>query len=133
MVMGHRLPQPRCPARASRGRAVRIRVRGKPDKAWLLLDNGDGELCASDPGHGEDLTLEIRDTMALARWHLGHIKWGTALRSGGIVVHGPTDLRRALPTWNLRPRTGRRMGEIKGSPEQVADFVYGLTPANPTG
>lgn len=103
---------------------------GEPDRVWLLLENGDGELCASDPGHGDDLVVEIRDTMALAKWHLGHIEWGTALRSGAIVVHGPTNLRRALPTWNLRPLTGHRIDEIKGSPEQVADFVYGLTPAS---
>lgn len=104
---------------------------GKPDTAWLLLENGDGELCASDPGHGDDLVVEVRDTMALARWHLGHIGWGTALRSGGIVVHGPTNLRRALPTWNLRPLTGQRIQRAKDSPEQIADFVYNLTPANP--
>lgn len=105
---------------------------GEPETAWLLLENGDGELCASAPGHGEDIVVEIRDTMALARWHLGHIEWGTALKSGGIVVHGPTDLRRALPTWNLRPQTGHKIGEIKGSPQQVADFVYGLSPDNTT-
>ena len=99
---------------------------GKRTKAWLLLEHGDGEVCASDPGHGEDLVVEVHDTTALARWHLGHIEWGTALRSGGIVVHGPTKLRRALPTWNLRPSTGHRLEAIKDDPEQVADFVYGL-------
>ncbi len=105
---------------------------GKPDKAWLLLENGDGEVCATDPGHGDDLVVEVHDTMALARWHLGHIEWGTALRSGEIVVHGPTNLRRALPTWNLRPLTGHRIEEIRDSPERVARFVYGLTHPNPT-
>lgn len=75
--------------------------------------------------------VEVHDTMALAEWHLGHIERGTALRSGGIVVHRPTNLRRAPPTWHLRPRTGHRIAEIKGSPEQVAGFVYGLTPADP--
>jgi len=104
---------------------------GKPSRAWLLLDHGDGEVCASDPGYGDDLVVEVRDTMALAQWHLGHIEWGTALRSGGIVVHGPTTLRRALPTWNLRPLTGHKIKEIKHSPDQVAGFVYGIAPPSP--
>ena len=99
---------------------------GKPDTAWLLLENGDGELCATDPGHGDDLIVEVHDTMTLARWHLGHIEWGNALRSGGIVVHGPTELRRALPTWNLRPLKGQRVRQVQDSPEQMARFVYGL-------
>lgn len=99
---------------------------GRPDTAWFLLENGDGEVCATDPGHGDDLVVEVHDTMALAHWHLGHLSWGAAIRSGGIVVHGPTHLRRALPTWNRRPRTGERIAQIQGHPEQVAEFVYGL-------
>lgn len=105
---------------------------GKRDTAWLLLENGDGELCATNPGYVEDLVVEVHDTMALAQWHLGHIEWNTALRSGGIAVHGPAALRRALPTWNLRPLTGQRIKQVKDSPEQTAEFVYGLAPADRT-
>jgi DNA-binding HxlR family transcriptional regulator len=105
---------------------------GKRDTAWLLLENGDGEVCATDPGYGDDLVVEVHDTMALARWHLGHIEWNAAVRSGGIVVHGPTDLRRALPTWNLRPLTGHRIKQVKGSAKRTAEFVYGLAPTDPT-
>lgn len=105
---------------------------GKRDTAWLLLEKGDGELCATNPGYADDLIVEVRDTMALARWHLGHIEWNTAVRSGGLVVHGPADLRRALPTWNLRPLTGHRIKQVKASAEQTAEFVYELAPADQT-
>jgi DNA-binding HxlR family transcriptional regulator len=99
---------------------------GKPDTAWLVIENGDGEVCAIDPGYGDDLVVEIHDTMTLARWHLGHLEWGAALKSGGIVVRGPTALRRALPTWNLRPLAGRRIQLLGNDPEATAGFVYDL-------
>jgi DNA-binding HxlR family transcriptional regulator len=104
---------------------------GKPDTAWLVLDKGDGEVCATDPGYGDDLIVEVHEAMALARWHLGHIEWSTALRSGAIVVRGPTDLRRALPTWNLRPLMGRRIQQVKQSPARTAEFVYGVAATDP--
>lgn len=105
---------------------------GKRDRAWLLLENGNGELCATDPGYGDDLVVEVHDTMALSRWHLGHIEWNTALRSGAITVLGPKELRRALPTWNLRPLTGHRIKQVKNSPHRTAEFVYGLPLTDPT-
>lgn len=70
---------------------------------WLLLDHGGGELCAFDPGFGDDLVVAIHDPLIFARWHLGLITWAKALRTGAITVIGPSDLRRALPTWNHAP------------------------------
>jgi hypothetical protein len=70
--------------------------RGRPDAAWLLIHEGDAELCTTDPGYGEDLVVEVKDAMVFARWHLGHIDWANALRSGGITVTGSSDLRKAL-------------------------------------
>jgi len=99
----------------------------RPDTAWLLIENRDAELCATDPGYGDDLIVEISDTMAFARWHLGHIEWADAIRSGGITVRGRTDLRRALPTWNTRPRLGRRIAEAKEDPQRTAELVYKLS------
>jgi hypothetical protein len=43
------------------------------------------------------------------RWHLGHISWATALRSGALSVTGPRELVRALPTWNRRPEIGLQL------------------------
>jgi hypothetical protein len=100
--------------------------RGKPDVAWLLIENGDAELCATDPGYGDDLVVDVNDAMVLARWHLGHIEWGDALRSGGIVVKGPSELRRALPAWNRRPQMGKRLRATQGNARRIAEMVYQL-------
>jgi DNA-binding HxlR family transcriptional regulator len=83
--------------------------RGRPETAWLLIERGEAELCAFDPEFGDDLIVTINDPLTFARWHLGHIDWATALRSGGVTVTGPRDLRRALPTWNRRPEIGVRL------------------------
>jgi DNA-binding HxlR family transcriptional regulator len=83
-----------------------FRYRGRPERAWLLVERGDAELCAFDPGFGEDVLVTINDPLTFARWHLGHIPWATALRSGGVSVTGPRELARALPTWNRRPEIG---------------------------
>ncbi len=58
---------------------------------------------------GEDLIVVVNDPLAFARWHLGHLDWAAALRSGGITVTGSRDLRKALPIWNRRPEVGARL------------------------
>ena len=83
--------------------------RGKPETSWFLVDRGDAELCAFDPGFGDDLVVVVNDPVVFARWHLGHIDWAAALRSGGITVSGRRDLRRALPRWNRRPEVGANL------------------------
>jgi hypothetical protein len=80
--------------------------RGRTKTSWLLIELGKAELCAFDPGFGDDLIVTINDPLAFARWHLGHIAWTTALASDGVTVTGPPDLGRALPTWNRRPDIG---------------------------
>lgn len=83
--------------------------RGRQERSWLLIERDEAELCAFDPAFGDDLVVIVNDPLAFARWHLGHIDWPTALRSEGITVSGPRDLRRALPTWNRRPEVGKRL------------------------
>jgi DNA-binding HxlR family transcriptional regulator len=105
--------------------------RGRPDRAWLLINKGEAELCATDPGYGEDLVVEVNDTMVFARWHLGHIDWANALRSGGITVRGRQDLRKALPTWNRRPEMGKRLRGAQGDARLIANLVYHLEEETP--
>lgn len=100
--------------------------RGRTDTSWLLIQNGGAELCATDPGFGDDLVVQIIDTMAFARWHLGQIEWAQALRSGGILVKGPPALGRALPTWNLRPELGRRIRAKAEDSRSIANLVYSV-------
>jgi DNA-binding HxlR family transcriptional regulator len=69
-------------------------------RSWLLIERGEAEYCLKYPGGEEELIVVIHDPLAFARWHLGQIEWGAALRSGAIEVKGSRTLARALPTWN---------------------------------
>jgi DNA-binding HxlR family transcriptional regulator len=75
---------------------------GPGSRGWLLIQRGDAEVCERHPGGEEDLVVVVSDPVVFARWHLGELDWGDALRSGAIDVTGPSALARALPTWNRR-------------------------------
>jgi DNA-binding HxlR family transcriptional regulator len=70
---------------------------------WMLVENGNAELCYSPPGFDTDLEVTARSG-PFTRWHVGEVEWSTALRRGDIRVSGPRRLARALPTWNERAR-----------------------------
>ncbi len=70
-------------------------------RLWLLVENGDAEVCKHHPGFEEDLIVET-DSKTLVHWHLRRIEWADALRSGRIRVKGPPSLARGLPDWNRR-------------------------------
>ena len=57
---------------------------GPGRRSWLLIERGDAEYCVKYPGGEEDLIVVVNDPLAFARWHLGQIEWGDALRSGAI-------------------------------------------------
>lgn len=103
-------------------------------RGWLLVENGDAELCEKHPGFEEDLVVVVNDPLAFARWHLGEIEWGHALRAGAIAVHGQRDLARALPTWNrragpLRKRPRRNTGNGHGPVADISNpHVTGIIP-----
>ncbi|MPZ92945.1 MAG: FAD-binding protein [Actinobacteria bacterium] len=73
---------------------------------WLLVEDGNAELCRKHPGFEEDVQV-VADSLVFARWHLGEVEWADALRSGEIHVTGPRKLARALPTWNRRAAVPR--------------------------
>ena len=73
---------------------------GPGSRSWLLVERGDAEICEKYPGGEEDLIVVVHDPVAFARWHLGEITWGAALRSEAIEVTGSRTLARALPTWH---------------------------------
>ena len=87
--------------------AFDLRLRNRWTRIWLLIENREPEVCSFDPGFGEDATITIEDDLTFARWHLGMIEWGAALRSGGIRVEGKREITRALPTWNAGPAIHR--------------------------
>jgi FAD/FMN-containing dehydrogenase/DNA-binding HxlR family transcriptional regulator len=116
-----------------------FKIRQHVIRVWLLIENRDAELCSFDPGFEEDAVVTIEDHLAFARWHLGLVKWGTALRSGGIRVQGKRNITRALPTWNAGPHihvAGRERHTRPPEPPRVPLDIRGLpkvahpTPAN---
>jgi len=68
---------------------------------WMLFERGAAELCHANPGFDIDLQVEA-ESEAFTQWHVGHLSWQAALRTGRIQVEGPATLARALPSWNTR-------------------------------
>jgi hypothetical protein len=96
------VPGARPAAGAAGGGSVRVPDQPKSSRHfWLVLDGERSEVCRKDPGHEPDLVVEA-ESMALAEWHLGRVRWGDALRDDRIRVAGPRRLARMLPTWNRR-------------------------------
>jgi len=81
---------------------------GPGSRSWLLIERGEAEICEIYPGGEEHLVVVVNDPVAFARWHLGEIRWGDALRSGAIDVMGSPSLARALPTWHRDHEHGPR-------------------------
>jgi DNA-binding HxlR family transcriptional regulator len=79
---------------------------GPGSRCWLLIEQGDAEICDKYPGGDEQLVVVVNDPMVFARWHLGELGWGDALRSGAIELTGSRNLARALPTWHRAHERG---------------------------
>jgi DNA-binding HxlR family transcriptional regulator len=79
---------------------------GGGSRNWLLIERGDAEICEKYPGGDEHLVVVVNDPVVFARWHLGEIQWGDALRSGAIELRGSPNLARALPTWHRAHERG---------------------------
>ena len=86
------LPQPRM--------VVRFDVTGGrgPHRYWLVVGPAEREVCAHDPGHGDDAVVTC-DPAALIAWHCGRLGLGTAMRAGTMTVTGPPWSVRTLAEW----------------------------------
>lgn len=71
---------------------------------WLLIEQGDAEVCYSDPGDEPDVNVQA-ESLAFVDWHRGKLNWSTAVKAGQITATGRRDLVRALPTWNSHEPT----------------------------
>jgi len=94
-------------------------VRGPGRRGWLLVERRNAEICERHPGGDEDLVVLVHEPLAFARWHLGEIAWGDALRSRAIEVTGRPDLARALPTWNRYVNQPRHADDASAQPVGV--------------
>ncbi len=85
---------------------IRFDFPDQPKKStplWFVFDEEESEVCRNHPGFEED-AIVTAESSALAEWHLGRIEWAAATRAGRIRISGPRDLKRDLPTWNLRSK-----------------------------
>lgn len=65
---------------------------------WLVVQDGEVDVCMKDPGHEVDLTMQT-DLRTLTGVWMGDIGLGQALRDHRIRLDGPTRLRRDIATW----------------------------------
>lgn len=69
---------------------------------WLVLAHDAGhdqaDVCDSDPGFEVTVTVE-GELRSLVRVWLGEASWSGEISGGRLRLTGPTDQRRALPSW----------------------------------
>jgi DNA-binding HxlR family transcriptional regulator len=65
---------------------------------WLVINSGDADVCDADPGYPVAITV-IAHLRHLTEVWRGDVSWEQALRSGTVAIHGPEELRRAVPRW----------------------------------
>jgi DNA-binding HxlR family transcriptional regulator len=61
-------------------------------------EEGDADLCLTDPGLSVDLNVDA-EAQAMAEVWLGQLELGAAMRSRRLKVTGPDHLVRSLPDW----------------------------------
>jgi DNA-binding HxlR family transcriptional regulator len=80
---------------------VAFHLSGVPSKAsrwWLVVSDGEADVCDFDPGFEVTGTVET-DLRTLTRIWRGDVDWSLALLDGRVAVSGPSDVRRAIPSW----------------------------------
>lgn len=78
-----------------------FRLEGVPPKAsrwWLVVSEGEADICDFDPGYEVTATIETSLRTLTAVWR-GDVSWSRALLDGSLTVSGLADARRALPNW----------------------------------
>jgi DNA-binding HxlR family transcriptional regulator len=81
----------------SKGLVARVDLDDRPtQRFWMLLRQSHAEVCSAYPGRAEDLIVRT-DSQTLARWHLRHLTYEQAARSGRLRIEGdPGSLRAFL-------------------------------------
>jgi len=65
---------------------------------WLVVTDGDADVCDVDPGFPVSVSVETPLRRLTQVWR-GDIRWADAVRDGSLAVQGPERLRRAIPSW----------------------------------
>jgi len=73
----------------------------KKDRFWLVIDDGDVDLCLTDPGFDVDLYVDCHVRVMVSYW-LGRTEVTEAVRAGELRLTGDRALVRDFPTWFRR-------------------------------
>ena len=65
---------------------------------WLLIEDGDVDLCQSDPGFEVDLFVEST-VRAMGRVWIGQRDLHAAIAAEAVVLHGNAELARGIGNW----------------------------------
>lgn len=65
---------------------------------WLVIDDGDVDVCMKDPGHEVDLQVVTTVKSLTAVW-MGDIGLGQAIRTKLLKLSGPARLKRDISIW----------------------------------
>lgn len=85
--------------RITRRVVMRFDFRDEPERSfWVLVQRPRPEVCVKHPGLDVDLVVTT-ETRWLARWQMGRMGLGEAMRDRLIVFDGPLALVRAFARW----------------------------------
>ena len=65
---------------------------------WIVIRDGDSDVCMKDPGFEVDLTISSDLKTLTAAW-IGDLTIGRATREKKIILSGSTDLKKHISTW----------------------------------
>jgi putative sterol carrier protein len=71
---------------------------GNRRRWWFVNETSEAQLCVKDPGFDVDLYLSMRLRDMIQIWR-GDLSVAHAMDSGRLKLHGPSQLKRAVPAW----------------------------------
>jgi hypothetical protein len=89
---------------------------------WLVVEDGEVDLCLTDPGHPVNVAATADLRTMIKAW-MGDIPLRAALRSCDVTLTGPRQLVRAFPSWlklNLLATVARPAAAESGPPSKAA-------------
>ncbi|MGV9800763.1 winged helix-turn-helix transcriptional regulator [Mycobacterium sp. NPDC003449] len=73
-------------------------VAAKASRWWLVVADGQADVCDVDPGYEVTGTVET-SLRALTRIWRGDLGWSHAVLDGSVALSGPGEVRKAIPKW----------------------------------
>lgn len=70
---------------------------------WLVVQNGEVDLCTDDPGYEVDVTI-YSDLLNLTQIYIGDLPISRAISTGRVVVSGSRVLTQSMSRWFARSR-----------------------------